>query len=132
MTILSDPELFGQINDKIKNDKVNAEAALKSVTDMFIQMFEAIWKIMLICKNVLVIFVTLLSVLWVTCWGVSIPNPALINEEVVIVAHDLTPSDTAQLDRNFVKDSSLILVDVLHSSVILCPYFRNSCSCRFW
>ena len=27
----------------------------------------------------------------------------MINEEVVIVAHDLTPSDTAQLDRNFVK-----------------------------
>jgi phosphotransferase system enzyme I (PtsI) len=27
----------------------------------------------------------------------------MINEEVVVIAHDLTPSDTAQLDRNFVK-----------------------------
>ena len=35
--------------------------------------------------------------------GVKIPNPSSIQEEVVIVAKDLTPSDTAQLDRNFVK-----------------------------
>ena len=29
--------------------------------------------------------------------------PSLINEEVVIIAHDLTPSDTAQLNKNLVK-----------------------------
>ncbi|WP_195426069.1 phosphoenolpyruvate--protein phosphotransferase, partial [Bacteroides cellulosilyticus] len=31
------------------------------------------------------------------------PSPALINEEVIIVAEDLTPSDTAQLDKKYVK-----------------------------
>jgi phosphotransferase system enzyme I (PtsI) len=35
--------------------------------------------------------------------GVTLPNPALIDEEVVIIAHDLTPSDTAQLNRKYVK-----------------------------
>ena len=35
--------------------------------------------------------------------NVKIPNPSLINEEVVVVAEDLTPSDTAQLNRDFVK-----------------------------
>ena len=35
--------------------------------------------------------------------GVEIPNPSMISEEVVIVAEDLTPSDTAQLNRQFVK-----------------------------
>src|SRR5699024_6730198 len=35
--------------------------------------------------------------------GVSLPNPAAINEEVTIVAHDLTPSDTAQLNKKNVK-----------------------------
>jgi phosphotransferase system enzyme I (PtsI) len=34
---------------------------------------------------------------------VTLPNPSMINEEVVVIAHDLTPSDTAQLDRQFVK-----------------------------
>ena len=31
------------------------------------------------------------------------PNPATIDEESIIVAHDLTPSDTAQLNKKFVK-----------------------------
>ncbi|EAC9319656.1 phosphoenolpyruvate--protein phosphotransferase, partial [Listeria monocytogenes] len=35
--------------------------------------------------------------------GVTLPNPSMINEEVIVVAHDLTPSDTAQLDRTYVK-----------------------------
>lgn len=35
--------------------------------------------------------------------GVEIPNPSLISEEVIIVSGDLTPSDTAQLNRRFVK-----------------------------
>lgn len=35
--------------------------------------------------------------------GIDLPNPALIDEEVIVVAHDLTPSDTAQLDPEFVK-----------------------------
>ncbi|MCP6710957.1 hypothetical protein NL489_26775, partial [Klebsiella pneumoniae] len=36
-----DPEMLGQIEGKIKDDKVNAEEALKEVTDTFISMFEA-------------------------------------------------------------------------------------------
>lgn len=35
--------------------------------------------------------------------GVTISNPSLISEEVVIIAEDLTPSDTAQLNRQYVK-----------------------------
>ena len=35
--------------------------------------------------------------------GKPLPNPALIDEEVVIIADDLTPSDTAQLNKNLVR-----------------------------
>ena len=35
--------------------------------------------------------------------GVQIVNPSMILEEAIIVAEDLTPSDTAQLNRTFVK-----------------------------
>ena len=35
--------------------------------------------------------------------GKKLPNPASINEESVVIAHDLTPFDTAQLDKKFVK-----------------------------
>lgn len=102
LTILADPELLGQIKDKIKNDKVNAEAALKSVTDMFIEMFEAMIDNAYMqerASDIRDVTKRIMSHLL----GVTLPNPALIQEEVVIVAHDLTPSDTAQLDRNYVK-----------------------------
>lgn len=102
LTILADPELLGQIKDKIKNDKVNAEASLKSVTDMFIEMFEAMTDNAYMQEragDIRDVTKRIMSHLL----GVTLPNPALIQEEVVIVAHDLTPSDTAQLDRNYVK-----------------------------
>ena len=102
LTILADPELLGQIKDKIKNDKVNAEVALKSVTDMFIEMFEAMTDNAYMQEragDIRDVTKRIMSHLL----GVTLPNPALIQEEVVIVAHDLTPSDTAQLDRNYVK-----------------------------
>ena len=102
LTILADPELLGQIKDKIKNDKVNAEAALKSVTDMFIEMFEAMTDNAYMQEragDIRDVTKRIMSQLL----GVTLPNPALIQEEVIIVAHDLTPSDTAQLDRNYVK-----------------------------
>lgn len=102
LTILADPELLGQIKDKIKNDKVNAEAALKSITDMFIEMFEAMTDNAYMQEragDIRDVTKRIMSHLL----GVTLPNPALIQEEVVIVAHDLTPSDTAQLDRNYVK-----------------------------
>ena len=35
--------------------------------------------------------------------GVSISNPSMISEEVIIIAEDLTPSDTAQLNRKYAK-----------------------------
>lgn len=102
LMILADPELLGQIKDKIKNNKVNAEAALKSVTDMFIEMFEAMTDNAYMQEragDIRDVTKRIMSHLL----GVTLPNPALIQEEVVIVAHDLTPSDTAQLDRNYVK-----------------------------
>lgn len=102
LTILSDPELIANIKDKITNDKVNAEKALKDVTDMFIAMFEGMTDNAYMQEragDIRDVTKRVLSHLL----GVNLPNPALINEEVVIVAHDLTPSDTAQLDRNFVK-----------------------------
>ncbi len=102
LMVLSDPEMIGQIKQNINDNKVNAEAALKEVTDMYIGMFEAMddnaymqeraADIRDVAKRVLAHLL-----------GVTLPNPSMINEEVVVVAHDLTPSDTAQLDRTYVK-----------------------------
>ena len=101
LLVLSDPELLGPIEDKIKSENVNAESALKETADMFITMFESMDNeymkeraadIRDVTKRVLAHLL-----------GVEIPNPSMVQEEVIIVAEDLTPSDTAQLNRNFVK-----------------------------
>ncbi|MEK6453042.1 phosphoenolpyruvate--protein phosphotransferase [Caldifermentibacillus hisashii] len=101
LLILNDPEIVTPIEEKIKNEKMNAEAALQETTDMFIDIFENMDNeymreraadIRDVRKRVLAGLL-----------NVTIPNPSMISEEVIIVAEDLTPSDTAQLNRKFVK-----------------------------
>jgi phosphoenolpyruvate-protein phosphotransferase (PTS system enzyme I) len=101
LLVLSDPELNTPIEDKISNENVNAETALKETADMFITMFEQMDNEYMKERAADIRDVTkrILSHLL----GVEIVNPSMIAEEVIIVAEDLTPSDTAQLNRQFVK-----------------------------
>ena len=102
LMVLSDPELVGQVKDAITSQKVNAEHALKEVSDMFISIFagmednpymqERAADIRDVSKRILA-----------NLLGVKIPSPDTIKDEVVVVAGDLTPSDTAQLNRKYVK-----------------------------
>ncbi|EOH8707854.1 phosphoenolpyruvate--protein phosphotransferase [Enterococcus hirae] len=102
LMVLSDPEMVGQIKQNINDNSVNAESALKEVTDMYISMFEAMEDNAYMQERAADIRDVAKRIL-AHLLGVTLPNPSMINEEVVVVAHDLTPSDTAQLDRNFVK-----------------------------
>ncbi|HLU21542.1 MAG TPA: phosphoenolpyruvate--protein phosphotransferase, partial [Bacillaceae bacterium] len=101
LLVLSDPELISQIEDKINSERVNAEQALKEVADMFIMMFEQMDNDYMKERAADIRDVTkrVLSHLL----GVELVNPSMISSEVIIVAEDLTPSDTAQLNRQFVK-----------------------------
>jgi len=99
--VLDDPELVNPIKDKITSEKVNAESALHETADMFISMFENMDNDYMRERAADIRDVT--TRVMAHLLGVSIPNPALINEEVIIIANDLTPSDTAQLNRQFVK-----------------------------
>ncbi|CAJ1314017.1 phosphoenolpyruvate--protein phosphotransferase [Paenibacillus nuruki] len=101
LLILNDPELISPVKDKIATEMVNAEFALNEVAAQFVTMFENMKSTYLqeraadmrdVSKRVLNHLM-----------GVNFQSPAEIREEVVIIAEDLTPSDTAQLDRNFVK-----------------------------
>jgi phosphoenolpyruvate-protein phosphotransferase (PTS system enzyme I) len=101
LLVLSDPELISPIEDKIKNENVNAEVALKETADMFVTMFEQMDNeymqeraadIRDVTKRVLAHLL-----------NVKIVNPSMITEEAIIIAEDLTPSDTAQLNRQYVK-----------------------------
>ncbi|MGG3737108.1 phosphoenolpyruvate--protein phosphotransferase [Aeribacillus pallidus] len=99
--VLSDPELLTAIEDKISSESVNAEFALKEVSDMFVTMFEQMDNAYMKERAADIRDVTkrVLSHLL----GVQLPNPSLISEEVIIIAEDLAPSDTAQLNKTYVK-----------------------------
>jgi len=102
LMVLADPELIGQIKETIRAKKVNAEAGLKEVTDMFITIFEGMEDNPYMQERAADIRDVTKRVL-ANLLGKKLPNPASINEEVIVIAPDLTPSDTAQLDKNFVK-----------------------------
>ncbi|MHC0038920.1 phosphoenolpyruvate--protein phosphotransferase [Pseudoneobacillus sp. C159] len=101
LLVLSDPELLSPIEDKINTEKVNAELALKEVADMFINMFEQMDNEYMKerAADIRDVAKRILSHLL----GVQLVSPSMISEEVIIVAEDLTPSDTAQLNRQYVK-----------------------------
>ena len=101
LLILEDPEFMGTVKTDIESKVINAEYALKETSDMFVSMFEAMDNeymkeraadIRDVSKRILAHLL-----------GVDLPNPSLIDEEVIIIAEDLTPSDTAQLNKQFVK-----------------------------
>ncbi|MBF0714854.1 phosphoenolpyruvate--protein phosphotransferase [Gemelliphila palaticanis] len=101
LLILDDPEFMGTVRTDIESKEVNAEYALKETADMFVSMFESMDNeymreraadIRDVSKRVIAHLL-----------GVDLPNPSLIDEEVIVIAEDLTPSDTAQLNKNYVK-----------------------------
>ena len=100
--ILADPEFVGAIESQIKDQKLNAEQVLRTVADNFITTFEAMTDNKYMqerAADVRDVTKRIMSHLL----GVQLPNPALIDHEVIVIAHDLAPSDTAQLNKKYVK-----------------------------
>ncbi len=101
LLVLSDPELINPIKDKIETDQVNAEFALDETAQMFIEMFENMDNEYMRERAADIKDVT--KRVMAHLLEVSFPNPALIDDEVIVIAEDLTPSDTAQLNKQFVQ-----------------------------
>lgn len=100
--VLSDPDLIEQTNTVINDEKVNAETAFQKTSDMFITMFEGMEDNPYMQERAADIRDVRKRVMS-HLLGVKLPTPATIDEEVIIIAEDLTPSDTAQLNKEFVK-----------------------------
>jgi len=100
LMILMDPELITHIKDGI-NTHGNTPEAIESSTQFFVSMFEAMDNPYMqeraadirdvlgrVKKNVL---------------GIMTGGIQDINEPVIVLTHDLTPSDTAQMSKTYVK-----------------------------
>ncbi|MRI85146.1 phosphoenolpyruvate--protein phosphotransferase [Aerococcaceae bacterium WS4759] len=102
LLVVADPEFTDQVKGQVESDKVNAETALKNVSDMFIQIFASMEDNPYMqerAADIKDVSERMLAALL----GVKLPSPATISEEVIVIAHDLTPSDTAQLNKKYVK-----------------------------
>ncbi|MEG1732139.1 MAG: phosphoenolpyruvate--protein phosphotransferase, partial [Longicatena sp.] len=97
LMMASDPEFSGQIIAMIENDKVNAEYATQTVSEQTVQMFESMDNDYFRERAADIKDVTYR--LKCNLLGLSIPDLSLIEEDSIVVAHDLTPSDTAQLNE---------------------------------
>ncbi|MFG3611976.1 phosphoenolpyruvate--protein phosphotransferase [Rummeliibacillus stabekisii] len=100
LLVLEDPEMLGMIDGKI-DEGTNAEAALHEVSTTFIEMFEVMENAYMKerAADIRDVSKRLLSKLL----NVEIPDYSHLNEDVIIIANDLTPSMTAQLDKTHVK-----------------------------
>lgn len=98
LTMLDDPEFTGAALSGIEADNVSAESAVKKIVDMYLSIFADMEDEYMkerasdikdvgerIIRNLL---------------GKSSNGLSELPENTVVVAHDLTPSDTAQLDRS--------------------------------
>ncbi len=101
LMILEDPELINGIKELIINEKLHSANAATKVIENFMDMFSNIEDEYLkeraadirdvgdrLIKNLL---------------GVAVCDIGNFDTDVIIVAHDLTPSDTALLDKKHVK-----------------------------
>src|SRR5690606_10726787 len=99
--LLMDPDLIDITIDKISDEKINAEYALHEVASLVIGMLQEMDNEMLRERAADVKDVTGRVIAYAT----AKPYATLtrISEETIIVSNDLTPSDTAQLDLNYIS-----------------------------
>ncbi|MDQ0149864.1 phosphotransferase system enzyme I (PtsI) [Eubacterium multiforme] len=98
ITLLDDPEFTGTMAMEIENNSINAMKAVENVTNTFVTIFESMEDAYMReraadIKDVSKRIISNLA-------GRGGDAFAITEGNTIVVAHDLTPSDTAQLDRS--------------------------------
>lgn len=99
--ILKDPEMEQQIKELIENEFINASFSIQKVAKTFIEIFSSMEDDYMKERAADIADVT--TRLAKIVEGVEIMDLTTISEPIIIVAHDLTPSETSQLNPEFVK-----------------------------
>ncbi|CDI49911.1 phosphoenolpyruvate--protein phosphotransferase [Clostridium tetani] len=115
--MLDDPEFTGQVSEKILKQKINAEYALKSTSEELVAIFEQIEDDYMRERAADIKDVTnrILRILTGN-EGISISE---IEEECILIGYDLTPSDTAQIDKEKILGFATEIGGVTSHSAII-------------
>lgn len=100
LLVLEDPELVDSAISKIRDEKVNADYALNEIKEMFVAMFESMDNEYMRERAADIKDVTNRVLRHIL--GIKVVDLAGLDEEVVLIAHDLTPSDTATMNKSMV------------------------------
>ena len=98
LMMAQDPEFESQVVGMIEEGN-SADHSTKSVSDMMISMFESMEDAYF--KERAADIKDVSYRLLCNVLGLTIPDLTLIDSEVIVVASDLTPSDTAQLNKQY-------------------------------
>lgn len=101
LMILEDPDFIEAIEQKVADEAINAEFALNEVAASFIELLQSMSDELLRGRAIDIEDVSgrIMSHLR----GVPHTDLAGMSEECIIIARDLTPSDTAQLNLEYVR-----------------------------
>ena len=97
LMMAGDPEFASQIINMIESESINAEYAADMISNQMVAMFESMDNDYFRERAADIKDVTYR--LKCNLLGLIIPDLGAINTDSIIVAHDLTPSDTAQLNE---------------------------------
>lgn len=101
LAMLDDPVLFNAIKKRVTEEAINAEWAVRETEDHYLAIFEKLNdNDYLQARGIAMRDVAkrLLSHLL----GVQLPDPRRLDHRAIIVAQNVTPTDTAQFDRHYV------------------------------
>mgnify|MGYP002862809824 CR=1 FL=1 len=136
LMMVQDPEYQDQIVNMIK-DGSNADQATKTVSDMMVGMFESMEDAYF--KERAADIKDVSFRLLCNLLGLTIPDLTAIDEEVIIVAEEMTPSDTAQLNKKYslgfvteiggkTSHAAIMAVALGLPAVVGCTGIMSSCS----
>jgi phosphotransferase system enzyme I (PtsI) len=96
MALLKDKMLYGRTIETVKQESVNAEWALKKVVSNLIEVFQTMTDPYLKERSADVVQVA--DSIMHNLVGAKKVNIAAIDKRVILVAHDLTPAETSQIN----------------------------------
>ncbi|WP_315117288.1 phosphoenolpyruvate--protein phosphotransferase [uncultured Clostridium sp.] len=96
--MLRDEEFITLIESKVKEFKFNVEWAVKEATDFYVDMFNSLDNSYMRERSIDLIDVS--NRIINNLLNLDTIDYSKLNETVILIAHDLTPSETAQLPKN--------------------------------
>lgn len=102
IAILNDPEMIKQVENRITNQRLNAESAFAEVITKMIKTLQAMTGNEYMQERASD-FQNIQDQVLAELEGKKLPNLRELDHPVIVVAHSIGPTDTSQMDGRFVK-----------------------------